>query len=64
MSKSKNKKEFNPEEVLEDINNILDILNTFENTPFDKTENIIKDLNISAEKLEKKYLKKDLDIEK
>ena len=55
-----NKKEKH-EEIIEDINKVLNILDTFENTPLDKTDKIIEEFNLSTQQLEKKYLKKDLD---
>ena len=64
MSKLNNKQKHSAEEILEDINTILDILNKFEKTPLNKTDTIIKDLDIKSKKLEKKYLKKDLDSKK
>ena len=64
MSKLNDKQKYDAEEILKDVNTILDILNKFEKTPLDKTDTIIKDLNIKTKNLEKKYIKKNLDSKK
>ena len=63
MSKSKNKQEYNLQEIFEDINKMLDSLSNFEGE-IDSTKkfNAYKDnLKSTTNEILEKYNKKDLD---
>ena len=64
MSKSK-KNKINPEEVLEDINKIIGMFDTFKNTNIENIDSkkFKKDMKDLSLEIHKKYNKKNLDFE-